>query len=136
MSYWILKTEPSTYSFADLVGDKRTRWDGVSNPVALKNLRAMQPGDEVMIYHTGDERAAVGLASVVSAPYPDPKDKSGKLVMVDLEAGPPLDRPVALAAIKADPTFKDLALVRQGRLSVVPVPPAQWKKLKAMAARG
>ena len=136
MSYWILKTEPSTYSFADLVREKRTRWDGVANPVALKNLRAMQPGDEVMIYHTGDERAAVGLASVVSAPYPDPKDKSGKLVVVDLEAGPPLDRPVALAAIKADPTFKDLALVRQGRLSVVPVPPAQWKKLKAMAARG
>jgi predicted RNA-binding protein with PUA-like domain len=136
MSYWILKTEPSTYSFADLVREKRTRWDGVANPVALKNLRAMQPGDEVMIYHTGDERAAVGLAAVVSAPYPDPKDKSGKLVVVDLEAGPPLDRPVALAAIKADPTFKDLALVRQGRLSVVPVPPAQWKKLKTMAARG
>ena len=135
-NHWLLKTEPSTYSFADLVREKRTRWDGVANPVALKNLRAMQPGDEVMIYHTGDERAAVGLASVVSAPYPDPKDKSGKLVVVDLEAGPPLDRPVALAAIKADPTFKDLALVRQGRLSVVPVPPAQWKKLKAMAARG
>ena len=130
-NYWILKTEPSTYSFADLVKEGTAVWDGVSNPVALRNLRTMKPGDEVMIYHTGDEKAIVGLARVASDPRPDPKNP--KLVVVDLKAGSPVKKPVTLAAIKADSVFADLALVRQGRLSVVPVPAALWKRLTGMS---
>ena len=129
MAYWILKTEPSTYSFDDLVKQKTAVWDGVKNPLALKHLRAMQPGDEVLVYHTGDEKAAVGLARVTKAAYPDPKLKDPKLVVVDLKAGGKLPTAVTLATIKADPVFKDLALVRMGRLSVVPATPAQWQRL-------
>ena len=132
MAYWILKTEPSTYSFADLQKAGRTTWDGVANPVALKHLREMAVGDEVMIYHTGDEKAVVGLARVVRAAYPDPKQPEGRLVVVELEAGEPLAAPVTLKAIKADPAFADLALVRQGRLSVVPVPASLWARLLKM----
>ncbi len=132
-SRWILKTEPGTYSFEDLVRERRTCWDGVANPVALKHLRAMRPGDPVLIYHTGKERRAVGLAKVVSDPYPDPKGKDPARVVVDLEADRPLARPVTLAEVKADPAFRDLALVRMGRLSVVPVPPEQWTRLLAMS---
>jgi predicted RNA-binding protein with PUA-like domain len=135
MAHWILKTEPSTYSFQDLVKAKRAVWDGVSNPVALRNMREMAVGDEVIIYHTGDEKACVGFARVVKAAYPDPKQKDPKLVVVDLEAGKPLARPVTLAEIKADPVFADLALVRQGRLSVVPVPLPQWRHLVGLGAR-
>ena len=123
--YWILKTEPSEYAFADLQRDGRTRWDGISNPVALKHLRSMHRGDQAMIYHTGDEKRVVGLATVASEPDAD--------AVVELEAGRNLPSPVTLAAVKADPAFKDLALVRQGRLSVVPVPPEMWKKLLVMA---
>jgi predicted RNA-binding protein with PUA-like domain len=129
--HWILKTEPSEYAFADLVRERRTRWEGVSNPVALKHLRSMLEGDDAFIYHTGNEKSLVGLARIVSAPYPDPKD--ARLVVVDIEAGKPLPRPVPLAAIKADPAFAELGLVRMGRLSVVPVEPAQWKRLLGMA---
>jgi predicted RNA-binding protein with PUA-like domain len=132
MAYWILKTEPSTYSFGDLVKAKRATWDGVSNPVALRNLREMAVGDEVMIYHTGDEKACVGLGKVVQAAYPDPKVGDARLVVVDLESGLALGAPVTLKAIKADPAFAELGLVRQGRLSVVPVPGAQWKRLLEM----
>ena len=135
MAHWILKTEPSTYSFQDLVKAKRAVWDGVSNPVALRNMREMAVGDEVIIYHTGDEKACVGFARVVKAAYPDPKQKDPKLVVVDLEAGKPFARPVTLAEIKADPVFSDLALVRQGRLSVVPVPLPQWRHLVGLGAR-
>jgi len=136
MPHWILKTEPGTFAFADLVKEGTTAWDGVTNPVALRNLRTMAVGDEVMIYHTGDEKACVGLASVVKAAYPDPKGGDAKQVVVDLQAGKALHRPVTLAAIKADPAFADLALVRQGRLSVVPVPAPLWKRLLAMGGRG
>jgi predicted RNA-binding protein with PUA-like domain len=129
-NYWILKTEPSTYSFASLVSRGTDVWDGVANPVALRNLRNMTPGDEVMIYHTGDQKAIVGLATVASDPRPDPKNP--KLTVIDLTAGASIARPVTLAAIKADPAFADLALVRQGRLSVVSVPPPLWKKLLKM----
>jgi predicted RNA-binding protein with PUA-like domain len=129
MSYWILKTEPSTYSFDDLVKQKTAVWDGVKNPLALKHLRGMQPGDEVLIYHTGDEKAAVGLARVARAAYPDPKLKDPKLVVVDLKAGAKLATPVPLSTIKADPVFQDMALVRMGRLSVVPATAAQWQRL-------
>jgi predicted RNA-binding protein with PUA-like domain len=121
MAHWILKTEPTTYSYADLVREQRTRWDGVANPVAIRHLKAMRPGDDVMIYHTGKEKAVVGLARVVAG------DPNGGLV--ELEAGRALRRPVTLAEIKADAAFAELALVRQGRLSVVPVPRPQWDRL-------
>jgi predicted RNA-binding protein with PUA-like domain len=129
--HWVLKTEPSEYGFSDLVRDRRTRWEGVSNPVALKHLRSMLEGDDALIYHTGNEKALVGLARVASAPYPDPKDP--KLVVVDVEPVRPLARVVPLAEIKAEPAFADLGLVRMPRLSVVPVEPAQWKRLLSMA---
>ena len=129
--HWVLKTEPSEYAYSDLVRERRTRWEGVSNPVALKHLRSMHEGDEVMIYHTGNEKALVGLARVVGAPYPDPSD--AKLVVVDVEPARPLPKPVPLAAIKAEPAFAELGLVRIPRLSVVPVEPAQWRQLLAMA---
>ncbi len=129
MSYWILKTEPSTYSFDDLVKQKTAVWDGVKNPLALKHLGEMRPGDDVLIYHTGDEKSAVGFARVTKAAYPDPKQGDPRLVVVDLKAGAKLPKSVTLATIKADPAFKDLALVRMGRLSVVPATPAQWQRL-------
>jgi predicted RNA-binding protein with PUA-like domain len=133
--HWILKTEPSDYSFADLQRDRRTRWSGVSNPVALKHLRSMAPGDEVMIYHTGDEKRIVGLARVAGAPYPDPDAGDERRTVVDVSAGEPLAKPVTLATIKADPAFAELALVRQGRLSVVPVPDQLWKRLLELGGR-
>jgi predicted RNA-binding protein with PUA-like domain len=132
-NYWILKTEPSTYSFNDLVKEKRGTWDGVANPVALRNMKNMSLGDPVMIYHTGDEKAVVGLAKVVKTAYPDPRKGDSKFVVVDLEAGKPLPKPVTLPQIKADPAFADLALVRQGRLSVVSVPAPLWDRLLEMA---
>ena len=133
MAHWILKTEPSEYGFSDLVRDRRTRWEGVSNPVALKHLRSMLEGDEALIYHTGNEKSLIGLARIASAPYPDPSGKDPRLVGVDVEARGPLPRHVTLAEIKADPAFKDLGLVRVPRLSVVPVERAQWIRLLSMA---
>lgn len=133
MAHWILKTEPSEYGFSDLVRDRRTRWEGVSNPVALKHLRSMLEGDEALIYHTGNEKSLIGLARIASAPYPDPSGKDPRLVVVDVEARGPLPRHVTLAEIKADPAFKDLGLVRVPRLSVVPVERAQWIRLLSMA---
>lgn len=133
--HWILKTEPSDYSFADLERDRRTRWSGVSNPVALRHLGSMAAGDPVMIYHTGDEKRIVGLARVLGAPYPDPDAGDQRLTVVDVAVDRALPAPVPLAAIKADPAFADLALVRQGRLSVVPVPDPLWKRLLSMAGQ-
>jgi len=124
MGYWVVKTEPSTYSYDDLAREGTTVWDGVKNPVAIRHLRAMQPGDDVMIYHTGDEKAIVGLAKVVA--------QDQKLGLPKLKAVRPVPRPVTLAEIKADKTFADLALVRMGRLSVLPVPPPQFQKLLKM----
>jgi predicted RNA-binding protein with PUA-like domain len=135
-NYWILKTEPSTYSFDSLARDRRTVWDGISNALALKHVRSMAKGDRAMIYHTGDEKAIVGLATIASAPYPDPKARDPKLSVVDIEAGHRVPTPVPLATIKADPAFGDLALVRMSRLSVIPVPPAHWRKLLSMAGAG
>lgn len=131
--FWLLKSEPEAYCYADLEREGETIWDGVSNNAALKHIRAMQPGDQALIYHTGDERRAIGLAELVSAPFPDPRQSDPKLVVVRLRALRPLPRPVDLAAIKADPFFADFALVRQGRLSVVPVSPEQWARLMGMA---
>ena len=129
MSYWVLKTEPSTYSYDRLEQEKTAVWDGVSNPVAWKQLNQMQPGDEAIVYHTGAEKACVGLAAITSAAYPDPKAKDPKLVVVNLKAVGRLPKPVPLSTIKADAAFKDMALVRMGRLSVVPATAAQWRRL-------
>ena len=128
-SYWIVKTEPSTYSYDDLERQKTAVWDGVKNNLALKHLRQMKPGDRVLVYHTGDEKAVVGVAEVTSAAYPDPKQKDPKLAVVDLRAAGRLPRPVPLAEIKKDRAFADLGLVRMGRLSVMPVPPDQYQRL-------
>jgi predicted RNA-binding protein with PUA-like domain len=133
LTTWLLKTEPGTYAYADLERDGSTRWDGVTNPVALKNLRRMAKGDRAFIYHTGDQKAVVGLATVASAPYPDPKDRSGKLVVVDLTPSRPLKRPVTLAAVKADSAFADFALVRLPRLSVMEVPPPLAQRILRLA---
>jgi predicted RNA-binding protein with PUA-like domain len=127
---WLLKTEPSQYSYDDLEGEGRARWDGVANPVALRNLRAMKKGDRVLVYHTWAEKAVVGTAEVVREAYPDPKAKGGRLVVVDVEPRARLARPVALAEIKAMPEFAESPLVRQGRLSVVPIGAAQWSALE------
>ena len=115
---YLLKTEPSEYSFADLQRDKTTVWDGVSNPVALKNLRAMKPGERLVIYETGDHKRAVGTATVVSVEATDPKNPQ-----VKIKVGKALARPVSLAEVKANKLFADSPLVRQGRLSVVPLTP-------------
>ncbi len=132
MNRWLLKTEPSTYSYDDLVREGRATWDGVSNPVALRHLSAMRQGDEALIYHTGAVKAVVGLARVVSAPYADPKLNDAKRVVVDLAPIRPLERPITLAAVKADPRFADFALVRVSRLSVMPVTETQWKALRTL----
>jgi predicted RNA-binding protein with PUA-like domain len=129
MSYWILKTEPSSYSFDQLVRDGKAVWDGVKNPVALRNLRAMAPGDQLLIYHTGDEKSVIGFAEVTKAAYPDPKKRDPKLVVIELKPGARLPRPVPLAAIRAEKSLAGLALVRQPRLSVVPADATQWKRL-------
>jgi predicted RNA-binding protein with PUA-like domain len=131
--YWLLKTEPSTYSFRDLERERRTTWDGVANPVALKNIAAMQPGDMALIYHTGAEKAAVGIARIVSAPYPDPRADDSKLLVVDLVPVQRLQRPVTLSQIKADRTFAQHPLVRQGRLSVVPLTQTEWDRILSLA---
>ena len=128
-NYWLVKTEPTSYSYDDLEREKTAVWDGVKNPVALRNLRSMHPGDQVLVYHTGDQKAVVGWATVVSAPYPDPKKKDERLVVIDLKAHRRLPQSVTLAQIKADKTFADLPIVRQGRLSVSRVTAPQWKRV-------
>jgi len=133
-NYWLLKTEPSTYSFADLEREKRAVWDGVANALALKHLRSMKRGDLAFIYHTGDERQIVGIAEVTSDPYPDPKEDDPKLAVVDLKPRERLPRPVTLAEIKATPSFQDFELVRMGRLSVMPVSNSRWQELRKMAS--
>ncbi|MGB0009707.1 MAG: EVE domain-containing protein [Candidatus Sulfotelmatobacter sp.] len=121
MSY-LLKTEPTVYSFADLQREQTTLWDGVTNPVAVKNLRSMKPGDQLVIYHTGDEKSAVGTASVVSVETSDPKNPQ-----VKIKVGKPIAKPVTLAEMKANKLFADSPLVHQGRLSVVPLTGPQHK---------
>ena len=131
MAFWLLKTEPTTYSWNDLVKAKRAVWDGVKNPAALRNMREMNVGDQAFIYHTGDEKAIVGIAKVVKAAYPDPKAGDDSLVVVDLEPVKPLKAPITLGTIKADKQFAAWALVRIPRLSVMPVDPGHWKHLVA-----
>lgn len=130
--HWLLKTEPSTYSWNDLLREKTTTWDGVNNPVALKHMASMQRGDDVLIYHTGKEKAVVGLARVTRSASSDPDSKNSKPPVVEIEAVRPLSRPVPLAEIKADALFADSPLVRQGRLSVVPLTSEQFARLEAL----
>jgi len=124
MANYLLKTEPTDYSFADLQRAKKTVWDGVANPVALKHLRVMQPGDQLIIYETGDQKSAVGTAKVLAV---DPSDTRNP--RVEIEAGKALPKPVPLSTIKGNKLFADSPLVHQGRLSVVPLTPAQFRAL-------
>lgn len=121
---YLLKTEPTAYSFADLQRDKQTIWDGVSNPAAVRHLREMKPGERLVIYHTGDEKSAVGTATVMSVDPSDPKNPA-----VKIKVGKAIAKPVTLADVKASSVFADSPLVRQGRLSVVPLNAAQYKFL-------
>jgi predicted RNA-binding protein with PUA-like domain len=133
MARWLLKTEPDCYAWDDLVRDKKTVWDGVSNALALKHIRTMKKGDEALIYHTGDMRAAIGTAQIASAPYPDPKEGDERLAVVDLKPKKKLAHPVTLDDIKADKTFAGWDLLRIGRLSIVPVPDAMWDRVLQLA---
>lgn len=132
MNHWLLKSDPGEYSAADLQRDGSTIWDGVKNAAALIHMRAMRKGDAVLIYHTGDERAVVATARVSGDPQPDSRDPTGKLVGVPLAFDRWFSTPVTLAAIKADPAFRDFALVRIGRLSVMPVAAALWDRLVSL----
>ena len=133
MAAFLVKTEPSTYSFADLQREKRAVWDGVSNPVALRHLSTIRKGDTVIVYHTGDEKQAVGLATAVSDPYPDPKLKDPKRPVIDLEPSRPLPQPVTLKQVKADDVLKGNDLARLPRLSVIPFTETQLKRLLQLA---
>jgi predicted RNA-binding protein with PUA-like domain len=129
MSYWLLKTEPDCYAWDDLVRDKRTIWEGVTNAAALKNIRSIKKGDLALIYHTGDQRSAVGVAQIVSNPYPNPKEEDDRLVVIDLKPQRKLPRPVTLAEIRADKALAGWDLLRISRLSVVATPGPMWKHL-------
>ena len=129
---WLFKSDPEHYSYQDLAKDKKTVWDGISNNLALKHLRNVRRGDEVMIYHSGGERAVVGLAEVLSDPYQDPKKKEARLVVVDIAARGTVLRPVTLDEIKKQAGLKDFDLVRLPRLSVMPVSERQWKAVLAL----
>jgi predicted RNA-binding protein with PUA-like domain len=130
---WLMKEEPTHYSFDDLTRDGRTSWTGVRNPLAQKHLRTIRSGDRIFFYHTGNEKAVVGEARAAGEPYPDSADKTGKLYAVDVEPVRKLPAPVTLAAIKADKAFASFALVRMSRLSVMPVTDDEWKRIESMA---
>jgi predicted RNA-binding protein with PUA-like domain len=130
---WLFKEEPSSYSFDEFSRDGGTVWSGVKNPLAQKHLRSVKKGDRVFYYHTGDERAVVGVARATSDAYPDPKDSTGKLSVVDLAPVAPLKRPVTLAEIKASAAFKTFPLTRIPRLSVMPVSESEWKEIERMS---
>ena len=132
---WLFKEEPTHYAFDDLVRDKKTVWSGVKNPLAQKHLRAVKKGDRIFYYHTGNEKAIVATARAARDAYPDPKDKTGKLYVVDVVPEKKLPRPVTLAEIKAVASFKDFPLVRISRLSVMPVTDAEWRAIERMSER-
>lgn len=134
MAHWLIKSEPSVYSWAQFVKEKKTSWTGVRNAQAAINLKTMKVGDRCFFYHSNEGKEIVGIAEVVKTAYPDPTDKAGKAVTVDVKAVEPVKTPVTLAAIKADLRLKDFGLVRQSRLSVVPVSDEQWKMILKMAA--
>lgn len=130
---WLFKTEPSTYAYDQLERDGKTVWDGVANPVARKHIAAVKRGDQVLIYHTGDQKAVVGIAKALSDGYPDPKQKDEKAAVVDLAPAQRLQRPVTLAELKQRPSLKDFPLVRLPRLSAMPVSAAEWKEIDRLS---
>jgi predicted RNA-binding protein with PUA-like domain len=130
---WLFKTEPSVYSFQQLQKDKKTMWDGVKNNLALKNLKDIKKGDEILIYHTGEEKAAVGVARALGGAYPDPSQKNPRMLVVDIEAVKTLPRPVTLAEVKANKKLANFDLVRLSRLSIMKVSDDQWEILEGMA---
>ncbi|MEO7156562.1 MAG: EVE domain-containing protein [Vicinamibacterales bacterium] len=132
---WLVKEEPDNYSYAQFVTDRTTVWAGVRNPVAQRNLREMKKGDRVFFYHTGKEKSVIGTATVSKTAYPDPKDKAGSLVVVELAAGKALKRPVTLKEIKADKRFATMPLVRIARLSVQPVTDDEWQMIQEIAGK-
>jgi predicted RNA-binding protein with PUA-like domain len=134
MAHWLVKQEPTSYSFSSLLREGRTRWDGVHNALALRHLRAMRPGDEAIFYHSGGERACVGILRVVSAPRPDPNDSRGSW-FVEVTPVRPLARPVPLAEIRSDRAFDGFTLLRMSRLSVMPVPEPMYSRLIALSER-
>ncbi len=135
-SYWLLKTEPETYRFSQLIRDGKTNWDHVRNFQARNYLRQAQVGDRALIYHSGADKAVVGIAEVVRAQYPDPDpEKAGDWVQIDLVPVEPLSRPISLAELKANPKLKDLILIKQSRLSVMPVTPAHYKIICQLGAQ-
>jgi predicted RNA-binding protein with PUA-like domain len=132
---WLFKTEPSVYSYQQLEKDKKTTWDGVKNNLALKNLNDIEKGDQILIYHTGDEKAAVGVARALGGAYPDPSQKNPRMLVVDIEAVKPLPRPVTLAEVKTNSKLANFDLVRLSRLSIMKVSEEQWNIIEAMAGR-
>ena len=132
---WLFKSEPSGYSFQRLQQDKKTVWDGVKNNLALKHLSVVKKGDWILIYHTGDEKSAVGVAQALSAAYPDPGKEDPKLVVVDVKPIEPLSRPVTLAEMKANPKLAKFDLLRLPRLSVMPVSEEQWRVIEQMGRK-
>ncbi len=136
MGYWLLKTEPGDYAYSDLERDGGTVWDGVRNNLALKHMRQVRSGDRALFYHTGKDKAVVGVARVASDPYPDPGGDDERFVVFDLRPERPLARPVTLAEIKADSRFRDFALVRMSRLSVMPVPAPLWQRILKLGQAG
>jgi predicted RNA-binding protein with PUA-like domain len=134
MAHWLFKEEPTHYSFDDLVRDGKTVWDGIRNNLALKHLREVKKGDRVLYYHTGKEKAVVGVMAVTRGAYPDPQEQDERLVVVEVKPVARLARPVTLATLKADKRFGDFPLVRISRLSVMPVTADQWKGIEEIAA--
>ncbi len=132
MKYWLLKSEPSAYSWEQLVKDGRTQWNGVRNHQAAINLKAMKKGDHAFFYHSNEGKEIVGIVEITREAYPDPSDSEGRFVMVDVKPVKPVKTPVTLAAIKAEPKLADFKLVRQGRLSVVPVTGEEWRLICKM----
>jgi len=130
--FWLVKQEPSSYSWPDFVADKETSWTGVRNFAARNNLRKMQKGDEVLFYHTGDEKAVIGIAKVTRPAYPDATAKEGNWSTIDLAAVKPLSRPVTLREIKSQPRLKQIPLVRQSRLSVMPLAESEFREIVNM----
>ena len=133
MARWLMKSEPESYGWDDLIRDESTEWDGVRNNAARLHLRAMRPGDEALLYHSVSDKAVVGIMRIASPPHPDPKDENW--VAVTVEPIRKLERPVTLAEIKAEPKLKDMELLRQSRLSVCPVRDAEWDLVLEMAKR-
>lgn len=132
MAYWLMKTEPEEFGYSDLERNGREPWNGVRNAAALNHMQAMQPGDLFLFYHTGKEKAIVGVGRIETLPYPDPEAEKPRFVMVEVAPAYRLQRAVTLAEIKADPAFADWELVRQSRLSVMPAAEERWQRIHAM----